>query len=250
MIHLYPRFNRHFWYSAIIFVLIPLQHISAQQITWDTLSLPVAAAGRYDDIFFISPQVGWAIDGGQQGPNSIDGRIYKTEDGGTTWSLQLDSSINYLRSIRFVDSLHGWVGTLGYNANTSTPDSTLLYETTDGGTTWLVADSKIEGTKPAGLCGMFAVDSDNIYICGKFTGPAYILKTTNNGKNWKSINMNSYASRLIDIYFWSKDSGIVVGGAGASFGNDTSIILFTSDGGDSWSTSYKSDTIDGWCWKI
>jgi photosystem II stability/assembly factor-like uncharacterized protein len=255
MVHL----SRRFWTLAIVVIAVSAHNLSAQQITWTTLSLPVAAADRYDDIFFISPQIGWAIDGGEQQGQiiPINGRIYKTIDGGSSWTLQFGGSINYLRSIRFVDSLHGWAGTLGIDSSDPTPDTALLYETIDGGTTWFVADSKIEGTKPAGLCGIFAVDTDNIYICGKYTGPAYILKTTNNGKSWQSIDMNSYASRLIDIYFWSRDSGIVVGGIGSEYdtgsaGSDYgfAIILFTSDGGNTWSTRYQSDTIDGWCWKI
>lgn len=185
------------------------------------------------------------------GQFTTNGRIYKTSDGGSTWTIQFDSSNNYLRSIRFVDSLHGWAGTLGYDTSGGRPaDSTLLYETTDGGTTWAVADSKIQGAKPAGLCGMYAVDMNNVYICGKWSGPAYILKTTNGGKSWRSIDMNSHISRLIDIYFWSKDSGIVAGGFDNSYGYSFATILFTSNGGNSWSMKYQSDTADGWCWKI
>jgi photosystem II stability/assembly factor-like uncharacterized protein len=232
---------------AICSILAFAGQVRAQQIMWKTLSLPIASAGRYDDIFFISPQVGWAIDGGHvDGQSPVLGRIYKTIDGGTTWNLQFDSALNYLRSIRFVDSLHGWVGTLGLDIF-AIHDTTILYETTDGGATWLVADSKIQGTKPAGLCGMFAVDTDNIYICGKFAGPAYILKT-NSGKSWQSIDMNAYAGRLIDIYFWSRDSGIVVGGTAS----DTShaLVLLTTDGAKTWSVKYWSKTPEGWGWKI
>ncbi len=233
------------YFFALCCILAFAGQARAQQITWKTLSLPIAAAGRYDDIFFISPQVGWVIDGGGQSP--VSGRIYKTIDGGTTWKLQFDSALNYLRSIRFVDSLHGWVGTLGLDIF-ALHDTTILYETTNGGATWFIADSKIQGTKPAGLCGMFAVDTQNIYICGKFSGPAYILKTTNSGKSWQSIDMNAYAAKLIDIYFWSRDSGIVVGGTAGD--SSHALVLLTTDGAKTWSTVYRSPTPDGWCWKI
>ncbi len=226
-------------------MLVPIRELWAQQITWTTLGLSGALAGRYDDIYFVSPQVGWAIDG--------DSGIFKTTDGGTSWNLQFDNFHNYLRSIRFVDSLHGWCGTLGLDTTNPYSDSTILYETKDGGITWSIADSKIQGTKPAGLCGIFAVDSSNIYICGKYTGPSYILKTTNGGQSWKSIDMNAFASRLVDIYFWSTDSGIVVGGIGTvnnQADSSSALVLFTSDGGGSWRTVYRSDTIDGYCWKI
>ncbi len=244
---------------TLLFLLSPYR-AHAQQIIWQDLhpdSWPAThpsttwSSERYDDVFFLTPELGWAVHAFSVASDTITefGKIYKTTNGGTTWTVVRDSMGGYLRSIRFSDSLHGWVGTLGLEAAFSSSDTAILYETTDGGTTWAVADSKIEGEKPAGLCGMWACDSDVVYICGKWDGPPYILKTTNRGTSWESIDMNAYATRLIDIYFWSRDSGIVVGGSYPEW-NSSAIVLFTSDGGESWSQRYQSPDSDGWCWKI
>ncbi|NEO62685.1 MAG: hypothetical protein F6J98_20510 [Moorea sp. SIO4G2] len=44
------------------------------------VATPAPLAGRYDDIFFINPNVGWAVNG--------NGQILKTEDGGGHWKIQ------------------------------------------------------------------------------------------------------------------------------------------------------------------
>jgi photosystem II stability/assembly factor-like uncharacterized protein len=90
-----------------------------------------------------------------------------------------------------------------------------------------------------------------VYGCGIYFGPAYILKTTDGGVNWITIDMNKYASSLVDCYFFNKDSGFVVGGTGSqSYKNANSIILFTSNGGISWKIKYLSPTSEEISWKI
>jgi photosystem II stability/assembly factor-like uncharacterized protein len=251
------------------FILLGIAaHGTAQTPKWTTLPMPPAAV-RYDDCFFITPEIGWAIHPYNPftvtGTDTItyQGRIWKTTDGGNSWTLQLDSCHMYLRAVGFADSLHGWATSLGWN---SVPDSlynyydsiyhhldtTLMIETSDGGRTWQRADNKIVGTKPAGICGMHVLNDTLAYGVGRYTGPAYMLKTTNGGKTWKSIDMNSLASYLIDCHFWSPDSGIVVGGSVMVDSLVSPLILFTSDGGDHWVTRYHGSGwhSDEWCWKI
>ncbi len=227
-----------------------------QTYTWKTLSTPPPAI-RYDDIFFVNPQVGWAIDPFDTiyytSGTTLDsifhiGRVYKTIDGGQTWIIQLDSSRNHFRSLAFVDSLHGWLFSFGVFPGDVGYDSTLITETTDGGETWFTPKGNIEGDKPAGICGVRVVNKDVVYGVGRWNGPPYLLKTTNAGKTWKSIDMSGYASMLIDCHFWTVDSGIVVGGFDT---NTTPLILFTSDGGEHWEVRYRgTDKFKEWCWKI
>src|ERR1043165_4583379 len=183
-----------------LLILFFAVHSNAQTITWKTLPSPPAAV-RYDDIYFATPEIGWAIHPYNL-PYDTDttihqGRIYKTTDGGITWALQLDSCHMYLRSIGFADSLHGWATSLGwndihdslynyYNSIYHLEDSTLMIETTDGGKTWQRADNKIIGIKPPGICGMHVVNENLAYAVGRYSGPSYLLKTTNNGNSWKS----------------------------------------------------------------
>src|SRR5690606_2859056 len=68
-------------------------------------------------------------------------------------------------------------------------------------------------------------------------------------------DMSSYATTLIDCYFFTPDSGFATGGSPNSiiFGNGEnvkSIVLFTSDGGNTWTNKYTSEVIKEWGWKI
>ncbi len=249
-------------FAFILLLAFATSNLDAQTPQWTTLPMPPAAV-RYDDCFFITPDIGWSIH-----PFNIpygtdttteQGRIWKTTDAGASWILQLDSSHMYFRSIGFADSLHGWVGNLGYFYDSVDPvydslnklyDSTLMYETTDGGNSWQSCEKNIIGTKPAGICGICVVNHDIVYAVGRFPGPCYLLKTRNGGKSWNSIDMNSLAGGLVDCYFWSADSGIIVGQTLIHDSVHSALILFTSDGGNHWVKRFEGTGINERCWKI
>lgn len=223
----------------------------AQTAEWKVLTNPPEAA-RYDDMSWVTPEIGWTI--------NSSGQIWKTSDGGVNWELQKTIS-SYLRSIAFSDSLNGWVGTLrGFG---STVDHSLiqpLYFTTDGGKNWNKLDTTlIPNPKPKRICGLSLVGKDIIYGSGAFDGPARIVKSIDGGKTWTSINMSPYAQTLIDIKFFSADTGIVVGGglsgvfSSSRIPGDNSInsvILYTTDGGLNWTPVYTGNVQGEWGWKI
>src|SRR5688572_32257835 len=84
-------------------------------------ALPGApVTSRIDDLHFLDLETGWIATG--------DGAIYRTDDGGASWSAQFNDAGRYFRCIRFADNLHGFAGTL--------TSSNVLYRTTDGGANW------------------------------------------------------------------------------------------------------------------
>lgn len=240
--------------GCVCFTLFVCSKSYGQAYLWDQLASP-SAQFRYNDVFFISPKIGWTIH-----PYSpfapIDpkplGVIYKTTNGGTTWIKQLDNIKNHFRSIAFSDAMHGWVFSLGVTKLDPPDDydTTLIYATTDGGVTWTPEQDNIVGPLPDGICGSMVVDSTTVFACGRFTGPAFIIKTTDKGKTWNSQNMSEHAGMLIDCHFWSRDSGIVVGGTSSVFDSSSALILFTSDGGTTWSERYRGERKGEWFWKI
>ena len=77
------------------------------------------------------------------------------------------------------------------------------------------------------------------------------MRTTNAGESWSIVfSDTSLATNLIDCYFWSPDSGIVVGGYGTAWTTTYSVILLTANGGQTWQRVYKSSRINEYCWKI
>jgi hypothetical protein len=60
--------------------------------------------------------------------------------------------------------------------------------------------------------------------------------------------MYPYASSLIDMYFINKDTGFVTGKTADT--QNTAVILYTTDGGSSWTTKFRSSYYNEYCWKI
>ena len=71
--------------------------------TWRPTTAPVQT--RYDDIWFVNPQVGWGV-------NSA-GQIVHTDDAGATWTIQhtVDAD-TWLRCMSFTSPTDGWVGSI------------------------------------------------------------------------------------------------------------------------------------------
>src|SRR5688572_11973448 len=90
-------------YSLLLILIADVAF--AQTLAWKRLLLP-KADDRYNDIWFADPMIGWAVIPSDQNDPGI---IYKTTDGGDTWTSQFESP-RHLRSVCFFDSLIGFVG--------------------------------------------------------------------------------------------------------------------------------------------
>lgn len=184
---------------------------------------------RYDDVFFLDEQLGWAANG------SI-ATVYKTTDGGLTWTQQLNESelgaSYYFRNIEFINESIGFLGTLNGE----------FYKTIDGGENW----NEVQITpNPPAICGLDVVGTNVIYGCGAYFEPAYIIKSTNGGLNWSYIDMSSYATALVEIAFIDELNGYA-SGRNSSGG----LVLKTTDGGLSWTEIYNTNVSGDYVWKL
>ena len=96
-----------------------LGSLFSAQYSWTAFSYPPASTnGRYDDVFFLNENVGWAARGG-------NGAVFKTTNGGANWTQQTVSAATnqYYRNIEFLNENVGFLGTLNNN----------FYKTADGG---------------------------------------------------------------------------------------------------------------------
>jgi photosystem II stability/assembly factor-like uncharacterized protein len=215
-------------------------------LAWHKTNAPVASS-RTDDIWFASPEIGWAV--------NSNGHILKTEDGGNSWTNQKKTSV-YLRCIGFAGASTkvGWVGSVS-------PEKRMFV--TRDGKTWNTVDNL--PPKPVKVCGISVVDDQVIYASGTndpVDDPA-VLKTTDGGATWTSIDMRAHASLLVDIHFQTRDRGWVVGGRdvvacpGRRATRDVvrPVVLFTNDGGKTWTDlipqrDKKRFPHGEWGWKI
>ena len=200
----------------------------------------VTGGAKQDDIWFTSATRGFAV----SGPASA---IYKTEDGGSTWTTLLTHPGTYFRSILFVDDNHGFASNLGPSPESGITDTNILYETKDGGATWAPVTS-ITGPMPTGICNQTKVDAQHLVAVGRVGGPAFLMTSSDSGATWASKDLSSQFQMLIDARFTSPTEGILVGGSAANPMACT--IVHTSDGGQTFDTVFTSKTHDSLCWKI
>lgn len=222
-----------------LFLLILFAHgVFAQNGGWETLDL--SSANRIDDIYFHGKNTGWTAGG-------WNFKVHKTTDGGVTWNPLPLTNNQYLRSIEFFDENIGLCGSIASNSLPQAQRLGSLYRTTDGGATWIDVAPAIS-PRPAGVCGLAKAGESTMYGVGVWYGPAFVIKSTDKGATWKYINMSAYANSLIDAYFFNENEGFVVGSAANQ--SHGGIVLYTADGGKTWTEKFRTNQLADRIWKI
>jgi photosystem II stability/assembly factor-like uncharacterized protein/PKD repeat protein len=162
---------------------------------------------------------------------SPSGGLWKTTDGGVTWTLLSAGMPTLGVSAVLVHPTQPnivWIGTGDRDAGDAPGMG--VYKSTDSGTTWTVSNSGM-GNLTVGMLIIHPSDP-NFILAATSSG---IYKTTNGGSTWtrKSSNTNSYK----DIEFKPNDPTIVYATANGSF-------YRSSNSGDTW-TQVTSGIISG-----
>src|SRR4051794_7089611 len=158
------------------------------------------------ELVFLSDAVGFAATG--------DGRIFRTVDGATSWALVRGASGRAIRSIAFVDGLHG----------VAAGDAGQYLTTADGGVTWTPVD-----------LGVGALDLSSV----RCMSTARCVATTTRGDQLVRVDSTEAGPRLVTpaadpilAAAFASPTRIVVGGAtGATAISDDAGRTFTSIGG-------------------
>lgn len=127
------------------------------------------------------------------------------------WTPQNSGVSVLLNDVYFSDNQTGW----------AVGDDGIIVNTTDGGQTW---NTQASGATDK-LRAVFFIDSNTGWAVGGMSNKT-MLKTTDGGSNWQSLDANNIFSNLMyDIAFADENTGWVIT-------NDS--IYMTSDGGNTW----------------
>lgn len=143
------------------------------------------------------------------------------------WQQQFfpDIGNRQISDIFFLDSLNGWAVT----PYTTMNDTVFVLRTTNKGDNW-----SIQFTGTAQFPGMKKIKFINAYTgycCGNFlyNGSTQLVKTTNGGTNWLSLNTPDPFFVIDDMYILNEDTIWLAVSSSASGG-----VFFTSNGGVNW----------------
>lgn len=161
-------------------------------------------------IYFQDELNAWGI-----GKSASIGGIFKTKDGGTSWTTKHSFVLNFPTDGYFPDTTQAWVFLKQYYY-TNHPQ---VVQTTDGGTTWDTVATFPDIDLNAG----WFQDENNWWLAGN---EGRIKHTKDGGNTWQNQSVFFDAS-LNDIVFVSGKEGWVAGSRGT--------IYYTNDGGKIWS---------------
>ena len=180
------------------------------------------------------------------GGNIVASMVHST-NAGETWAELVENNFpaandDYIK-VDFVNKSTGWICTRNYSSDPEFTSSVI--KTMDEGKTW-----NIQNIKPTNwIRDILMLDENTGFIVGD---SGMIYKTTDGGKNWL-LKSSGTIYRLQNLNFINNNFGWIVG---QSEEDTTSIILKTTDGGDTWKgekiniTNLESicfvDSLNGW----
>ena len=228
----------------------PPQVSLVAQGDWTT-SPTEAYRGKQDDLFFVSPKLGFYGNGA--------GKIFKTDDAGTSWKQVLSQPGTFIRAIGFLDDQRGFAGNLGPDSFPGVTDETLLYRTDDGGTSWKpVKLPDAEGARGVCAIDILAVDAVNagkrlhkeiVHVGGRVNGPASLFASDDGGTTWKRLKLPQEIAMILDVKFVDSSTGFVFAGTDPDAAKSHGLIAKRTDSGRTWQLVYQSKRAYELMWK-
>ena len=220
-------------------------------LEWQKLPT-VPYRGKQDDIAFGSQRRGWYGNG--------EGRLYRTDDGGDSWSLLWHQPGTFIRALGFIDEALGVLGNVGPGSFPNVTDRIPLYRTTDGGASWRPVE-RIAGPVPDGICGIdivrySAIDRGErvtrsvVHAAGRVGGPAHYLRSSDGGESWTSRDLGTLTAAIYDVKFLGPRVGFIAGSSDQDLSRARGLILRSDDGGENWREVYRSERAFETVWKL
>jgi photosystem II stability/assembly factor-like uncharacterized protein len=208
--------------------------------TWTSgfITLGGATALNVSNISAFSATTAWVS--ASVSPSTPLQGIWKTVDGGANWTRQATALFNTTPD-SYVDFVHFWVdGQTGICVGDAKTGDTVfeIYETADGGTTWVGGPNinipvKLTGEYP--IANSYDYSGNTIWFG---TTKGRLFRSINNGSDW-TVSQTPEPAGLQRFSFSDANKGILI--------TSTGLLYKTIDGGDNWTlistTGYNLGTI-------
>jgi photosystem II stability/assembly factor-like uncharacterized protein len=202
---------------------------------WQAHVVPGAENLQFRDVQGVSAKVAYLLSAGT-GP---DARVYKTEDGGNTWTLEFQGQDH----AKFYDCFAFWSPTRGLTMADSLNGRFPVIRTTNG-QTWRDIGNRLPPALPgeaafaaSGTC-VATQGRNRAWIGTGGSAEARILATTNGGNTWNAyqtpIIQGTSTSGVISVDFRDPLHGILGAGEILKPGDFSNNVARSSDGGKTW----------------
>jgi photosystem II stability/assembly factor-like uncharacterized protein len=203
--------------------------------TWETHVVQGAEQLQLRDVEGVSARVAYVLSSGV----GTDSRIYKTEDGGETWTLQFQNQA----PAGFYDCFSFWSPNHGVTMGDSINGRFPVIETVNG-ETWVDIGDRLPPAQPSE--GAFAASGTCVATFGRRRGwiatgaaaQARILATKDGGETWNAyptpIVQGTGTSGNITVAFRDPRHGVLGGGELAAPTELQNNFARSRDGGKTW----------------
>jgi len=203
--------------------------------TWKAGVVPGAELLQFRDVQGVSAKVAYLQ---SIGNNPTDFRIYKTVDGGATWTMQFQNQ----NPGAFYDCFSFWTPNKGISHSDSVNGVFPDLRTTDG-TTWQDISANMPPALPgegsfaaSGTC-VATQGGQNAWIITGATTTARVLATRDGGNTWNAYNtplVSSPSAGGFTVAFRNPWNGIIGGGDLDPSDPNNARTAVSSDGGATW----------------
>ena len=181
-------------------------------LTWAPVTRPSVTNYTLQAIEFVDANTGWVIVNFLTDPG---GNIFKTIDGGTTWTQQTIGTTDQLAALDMVNANVGYI--------TLNSSNRPIYKTIDGGTNWTAVPTPFNAGQ---IRSVRALDANLVYL-GIAAGTNRVGKSIDGGATWQQIALPATAD-VVSVDFKDANTGYVAG-------QSLNALFKTTDGGATWS---------------
>jgi hypothetical protein len=147
-------------------------------------------AGTFNGMYFYDGLNGWFGSARVVFTSGVSGRVFRTTDGGNTWTPFESGNNGEVGGVRFVSP------TVGIRTSWSAP---YITRTTDGGQTWTpVGNLPIPNIRAVHTAtGVNTANGNQLWVAGRANGSSFILTSTDDGLTWKQQPNDAISSGTI-----------------------------------------------------